>query len=146
MVTTCIQVSRVSSSCPLPLREALQDQQVGHNQASFKLQISPWVSEHRRFWGHFLRVKSTSYSPVALLKLSPTGVQSQTLLGAHLPSAQPGSPLRSLIHSLLGRSSTAIIILPFVSCLPWGYEYWRYHISTLLHIPLWFLFTVNLLC
>ena len=120
MVTTCIQVSRVGSSCPLPLREALQDQQVGHNQVSFKLQIPPWVSEHLRFWGHFLRVKSTSHSPVALLKLSPTGVQSQTLLGARLPSARPGSLLWSLIHSLLGRSSTAIIILPFVSCLPEG--------------------------
>ena len=37
-----------------PLQKTFQDQQVGHNQASFKLQISPWVSEHRRFWGHFL--------------------------------------------------------------------------------------------
>lgn len=120
MVTTCIQVSRVSSSCPLTLRKALQDQQVGQNQASFKLQIPPWASEHLRFFGHFLRVKSPSHSPIALLKVSPTGIQSQTLLGAHLPSAQPGSPLWSLTHSLLGRSSTAIIILPLVSCLPGG--------------------------
>ena len=120
MVTTCIQVSMVSSSCPLPLRKALQDQQVGWNQASFKLRIPPWASEHLRFFWSLFKSEVPFPQPVALLKVSPTGVQSQTLLGAHLPSAQPGSPLWSLTHSLLGRSPTAIIILPLVSCLPGG--------------------------
>ena len=52
-------MSPVSSSCLLPLQEALQDQQVGLIQAPFKLVFLPWVSKYVRFGVHPLRVKST---------------------------------------------------------------------------------------
>ena len=42
----------------LPLREALQDQQVGLMQVPFKLLPLPWVPEHVKFCVGLLRVVS----------------------------------------------------------------------------------------
>ena len=64
--------------CLLPLQEAFQDQQVDLTQAPFKLLLLPWVLECVRFCVCPLRVKSLiSHSPLALLKISPTDLQSQ---------------------------------------------------------------------
>ena len=76
-----IYVPRVRSSCLLPLWEALQDQQVGLTQAPFTLRLLPQDSEHVRFCVHPLRVESMSPSPVALLKVSSAGFQSQMFWG-----------------------------------------------------------------
>ena len=120
MTVTSIYVPRVRSSCLLPLWEALQDQQVGLTQASFKLLILPWVSEHVRLCGHCLRVESTSHSPLALLKVSLTGLQSQTLWGLVFPVQDEEAQCGAWITHSLGRSSATVIILPFVSHPPGG--------------------------
>ena len=44
--------------CLLPLREVLQDLQVGLTQAPFKLLLLPWIPEHVRFCVGPLRVES----------------------------------------------------------------------------------------
>lgn len=49
MVVVSVYVFEVSSTCFLPLWEALQDQQVGPTQAPFKLLLQPWVLEDVRF-------------------------------------------------------------------------------------------------
>ena len=43
---------RVSCTCPLPLGETLQDQQVGLTQAPTQLWLLPWVPEPVRFCVH----------------------------------------------------------------------------------------------
>ena len=76
------RVPRVSSSCLLPLREALQDQQVGLIQAPFKLLLLPWALDPVRFlWAPFNSGVSISHSPLALPKVSLAGLQSQTFWG-----------------------------------------------------------------
>ena len=102
-----MSVSSVSSSCLLPLWEALQDQQVGLIQALFKLLFLPWVLEHVRFCVHFLRVESISHSPLALLKLSPAGLPSQTFWGLIFPVQDPWaveSDVGFRYHLLLGEN------------------------------------------
>ena len=82
-----IYVPRVRSSCLLPLWEALQDQQVGLTQAPFTLLLLPQDSEHVRFCVHPLRVEPISPSPVALLKVSSAGLQSQMFWAGMNPRA-----------------------------------------------------------
>ena len=52
-----VYVSRMSSSCLLPLWEALQDQLVGLTQAPLKLVLLSWVPDHMRFCVHILRAE-----------------------------------------------------------------------------------------
>ena len=66
-------VPRVSSSCLLPVWEALHDEKVGLTQDPFKLLLLPWILEHVRF----LCFPQPSVSP----KVSPSGLQSQTFWG-----------------------------------------------------------------
>ena len=74
MAATCVFVPWLSSSCLLPLWEALHYQQMGLTQAPFKLLLLPWALEHVRF--------CVSYnSPLALLKVYPAGLQSQKFWG-----------------------------------------------------------------
>ena len=49
MTAPSVYVPRMSCSYLLPLREALQDQQVSLTQAPIKLLILPWVPESVRF-------------------------------------------------------------------------------------------------
>ena len=72
---------RVTSICPLPLWETIQDQQVRLTQSPFKLLLFPWVLEHVRFCVCPLRVETISHGSLALLKLSSSGFQSQTFWG-----------------------------------------------------------------
>ena len=80
MAAASIYVPSGSPSCLLPLLEAPQDQQVGLTKAPFKL-LLPLVSEHVRFCVCPLRVESVSHSPLALLKIIPTDLQSQMFWG-----------------------------------------------------------------
>ena len=58
MAATIASIYRVSSSCLLPLWEALQDQQVSLTQAPFELLLFPWVPECVRFCVYPLGVES----------------------------------------------------------------------------------------
>ena len=58
MAATSVYVPRLSSSCLLPLWEAVQVQQVGLTQAPFKLLLLPLVLAPVRFCVHPLRVES----------------------------------------------------------------------------------------
>ena len=69
------------SICLLPLWDALLNHQVGLIQAPFRILFIPWVLECVRFYVHPVRVKCISYSPLTLLEVSHTGLQSQTLWG-----------------------------------------------------------------
>ena len=80
----------MSSICLLTLQEALRDQQVVLTQTHSKSLLLPWVPEHVRFCVGPLRVESLiSHSPLALLKASPAGHQSQTLWGFVFPVQDP---------------------------------------------------------
>lgn len=92
-------------SCNLPLQEALQNQQVGLNQALFKLLLLYLDLECLRFCIHpFKSEVSVSYRPLALPKISPTDFQSQTFWELIFPvqgpwSAEPNVGLRLLDRS-----------------------------------------------
>ena len=85
MATTSVSISRLSSSCILCLCKALQDQQLSLTQASPKLLLLPWVPEHVSFCVCPLGVESILHSPLAFLKISPHGLQSQMFWGLILP-------------------------------------------------------------
>lgn len=57
MAVSSVHALRVSSTCLLPLLEALQDQQA-LTQDPFKLLLRPWVLEHVRFCVYPLGVES----------------------------------------------------------------------------------------
>ena len=70
---------------PLVSPEAVQEQQVGLSQSSFKLLLLSWVPGHVRFLcTPFKSGVSISNSLLTLPKISPIGVQSQVFLGVHL--------------------------------------------------------------
>ena len=64
MADASVCVPKVSHSCPLPLQETLQDQQVCLTQASIKLLLLLWVLVNIRFCVHPLRV--TTLFPLVL--------------------------------------------------------------------------------
>ena len=62
-----------------------------------------------------------SHSPLGLLKVSPTGLQSQTFWGFIFPVQDPsgcGALCGAHIPCSFGSTSAIVIILPFVDCLP----------------------------
>ena len=73
----------------LPLREALQDQQVGLTQAPFKLLLLPWISEHVRFCVRPLRVESLFPTAPRSRENKPHWPSKLSVLGAYLPGAGP---------------------------------------------------------
>ena len=77
MATTSVYVHRKSHRHP-HFSQRLSNK-VSLAQASIKLLLLPWVLVHVGFCVGPLRVKSISLSPIGLLKLSPTGLQSQML-------------------------------------------------------------------
>ena len=111
MAATRICVPRVTPVASMSLWETLQDQQVGLTQAPFTLLLLPQDSEHVRFCVHPLRVESISPSPVALLKVSSAGFQSQILWGLVFLVLDPwarGPDLGLRSHSC-GRTSAACL-------------------------------------
>ena len=80
----------MSSSHLLPLREALQDQQVCLAQAPFKLLLLPWGPGVREvLCASFKSGVCVSHSPLALLEVSLGGLQSQTFWGLVFPGQDP---------------------------------------------------------
>ena len=86
----------------------------GSDPGSLKLLLLPWVLECVRFCVCLLRVESLSHSAQALLKLSLTGLQSQTFWGLIFLVQGPGlgSRMWSSDPSLLGEN------LYDCNCLP----------------------------
>ena len=121
MATTSVYVLRVSPSCLLPLLEALQDQQVSLAQATFKLLLLPWVSECEILRTSFNSGVSESYSSLALLNASPTGLQSQMFWELIFLISGPscwGAFCGTCTPHSLGRMSAIMIILHmWVTCL-----------------------------
>ena len=86
MAATSVCVLRVSHShtppthTHIPLQETAQDQQVGLAQAPIKLLLLTWVPVRIRFCVHpFKSEVSFALSPMGLLKLSRSGLQSHML-------------------------------------------------------------------
>ena len=85
MAATCVCIPILSPSCLLPFWEDLEDQQVSLSQGPGVCEIlcasalGPGVYEILR--ASVMSEISISHSPLALLKVNPTGLQSQTLWG-----------------------------------------------------------------
>ena len=120
-------------SCLLLLQEALQDQQMGLTQASFKLLPLHWDSEHVRFCVCPLRVES-------LLPITLWLFQTWTLLvfkaghsfGSSSQCSTPGlgSPVWSLDRSFLGEYLGYCNIPPICGSSPQGCGFWPDCISS----------------
>lgn len=80
MAMTSIYVLRMSPSCLLPLRECPRSASASDLVLSNYCFLS-WVSKTVRFCVQTLRADSVSYSPLALLKVSCTGLQSKVFWG-----------------------------------------------------------------
>ena len=97
-----IFVPRRCPNCFLSLQEALQDQQGGLTQASFKVLPLCKDSEHVRFLcAPFKSRVLFSYSPLALPYASPAGLQSLAFRGLITPvqdpqAGEPNAGLRPL--------------------------------------------------
>lgn len=113
-------VPRASSNCLLLLYKALQDQQRGLTQAPFHLLALHWVSDHVRLCVCVLQSGIyVSYRPPDLLYVNPASLQGPRFWG-FLPGAGPqdwGAGRWVWILCTLVRTS-AIMIIPFVHCLP----------------------------
>ena len=68
MAAVSIYVPRMSPSCHLPLREAVQNHQVGMTQVPFKLLLLPYISEYVKFCVCPLRVECLCWSEWLLSK------------------------------------------------------------------------------
>ena len=107
----------MSSSCFLPLWEALQDKSVSLTQAPLKLLLLSWVPDHMRFCVHILRAVSISYSPLALPKVSSLTFKKPHILQVYLPDIGPPgwrAPHGIWTSHALEKTSEIIIILPFM--------------------------------
>ena len=91
-------------------------------QVPFKLLLLPWVPEHMRFCVCLLRVESPSHSSLALLKVSPAGLQSQMFWGLVFPVQDPwlGSPVWESDDLLIEENLCNCNYSPIL--LPWGYR------------------------
>lgn len=99
---------------PLPFMFQLPSASLGGSQrlahgsesGSFKLILLPWILECARFCLHPVRGVSVSYSPFALLKASPAGLQSQVFQGLLflVQISQAGEPTQVSDPSLPGES------------------------------------------
>lgn len=90
----------------------------------FQITAFAWVLECVRFYVHPVRVKCISYSPLTLLEVSHTGLQSQTFWRfaflVKLPAGFPvwGAQYGAWATGSLGWTFTVVIILSFwVTCL-----------------------------
>ena len=127
---------------PPPPQENLKYQQVGHAQAPMKLLPLLWDLVCVRFCVHPLSEVSVSPSPVELLQLSPTGLQSQILWGLFLMSdLQTGSLICGSELSHLWKNFCDII-LQFVGHPPRVYGIWLYHECAPPTVLLWLLLYV----
>ena len=122
MVPTGIYAPRGSPSCLLPLWEALQVQQVGLIQASFK-----WLSLQRvgswsmKFCLSFKCRVPVSYGPLSSPIHKPHWPSKPYVLGAHLPGTRSlgwGARCGAWTTWSLYRPLTTVIILLFVGNLP----------------------------
>lgn len=75
-----------------------------------------WTWNLLRFCIHPFRVKFVSYSPLALLKISPSGFQSQMFWGLIFPVQDPWAA-ESQIPQSLGRTS-AVVLIPSICGSP----------------------------
>lgn len=80
MAMPSIYVLRMSPSCLLPLQECPRSASASDLARSNYCFLS-WVSKTVRVCVQTLRAESVSYSPLALLKVSPTGLQSKVFWG-----------------------------------------------------------------
>ena len=129
---TSVCVPTGIAATPLPLPETLQDQQVGLAQAPIKLLLLTWVPVRIRFCVHpFKSEVSFALSPMGLLKLSRSGLQSHMLWGFIFPVQDPWTGefdmgLRTLtpMGNPLQYNCSPVCGLPTQ-----GYGIWLYHES-----------------
>ena len=128
-----------STSRLLPLREALQDQQVCLTQTSFKWLHLP--SESWSVWDvvHPVRVESIYHSALTLLKVGPTAFQSQIFWGFIFLLQDPREPDGGSDPSLLEENFCCCNYPPICGTPTQGMGL-NYTVSLpLLPVSLWFL-------
>lgn len=135
MAATSVYVSRMISSCLLPLQGALQDQQVGLTQRPFNSLFLPWVQEHVRFCVWPLKVES-QFPTTPLLSQNKPRLE-RNFLETILPGA---GPLGWGIDVKIFGETSIIIIIPSFVCNLHRYRVLKYTVTpSILPILLWFL-------
>ena len=142
MAAASISVTRVSSSCLLPLQEAFQDKQICRIQAPFKVLLLNWVQECVRFCVYPLWVSLYFSQPSDSTENQHPLLSKPNILRAHLLGAGPlgwGTQCGYWTPLLLGEKLSIVIILLFVAHLPGGIGLEYSTSMPLLLISLWFL-------
>ena len=133
-MTASIYVYHTNPSCLLPLPEALQNQQVGLTQATFKLLLLMWVSECVSCCVYPLGVESLSLTTFWLSwkqALLAFKAKCSGGLCSHCRTPGLGCPLWDLDPSFLGENSAIVVILLFVGFPPRGTPILQLHPSYL---------------
>ena len=142
MAATSVHVHKGNSHIFLPLQEALRDHQGGLTQASFKLLLLPWIPAHMGFCVHKEKKNrgevSIFHSPLALLKVSPIGLQTKPSKGSSSWCRTPRLKIMmwSLNPSLLVEDHSSCNYPPHLRAAhPWIWVLTIYHLhsSTLSH-------------